>query len=197
MSYINVIINIILDWLNAQTLKSKLAILVASVLIISGVYWYFFWSPNNQELQSVRKTLGNKRSKLNELKKVEASMPEFVAEAERLEKEFYRVSLELPKEEEIPALIESVYSAISAAGLEPKKFVPKKQIKKEIYAEIPIEMSVRGGYFELANFFDRISRLPRIVNVRDLSLKRSKGSKYSDVILDADFITVTFRLLAK
>ncbi len=56
-------------------------------------------------------------------------------------------------------------------------------------------MEVQGNYFELANFFDRISRLPRIVNVRDLNLKRSKDSTAKNMMLDAEFNTVTFRLL--
>ena len=185
----------IIDWLNEQPLLNKLAILVVIVLIISGAYWYFFWSPNNEELQKLQKTLQTKRKKLNELENIKADLPKFIAENKRLNKEFQIASLKLPKEEEIPALIDSVYSDISAAGLEPKKFAPKGQVNKDIYAEIPIEMNVKGSYFELANFFDRISRLPRIVNVRNLNLKRSKASTQRNIELDAEFTTVTFRLL--
>ena len=184
-----------IDWLNEQPLLNKLAILVVIVLIISGLYWYFFWSPNNQKLQGLQQTLQTKRKKLNELENIKADLPKFIAENERLNKEFQIASLKLPKEEEIPALINSVYSDISAAGLEPRKFAPKGQVNKDIYAEIPIEMNVRGSYFELANFFDRISRLPRIVNVRNLNLERSKASSQRNILLNAEFTTVTFRLL--
>ena len=183
------------DWLNEQTLVTKLALFVGLILIISGAYWYFFWSPNNQELNRLQSTLQTKRKKLTELENIKKDLPKFIAENERLNKEFKVSSLKLPKEEEIPALIDSVYSDISASGLEPVVFAPKGQVNKDIYAEIPIEMQVQGSYFELANFFDRISRLPRIVNVRDLNLRRSKSSDSKNVILDADFNTVTFRLL--
>ena len=102
----------------------------------------------------------------------------------------------MPKEEEIPALIDSIYADISASGLEPEVFKPKSQINKDIYAEIPIEMEVGGSYFELATFFDRISRLPRIVNVQNLNLKRKKDRTNSNsATLGAKFTTVTFRLL--
>jgi len=183
------------DWLNEQTLITKLGIFVGLILIISGAYWYFFWSPNNQQLSSLNTTLQTKRKKLTELENIKKDLPKFIAENERLEKEFKIASLKLPKEEEIPALINSVYSDISASGLEPVVFAPKSQVNKDIYAEIPIEMKVKGNYFELANFFDRISRLPRIVNVRDLNLKRSKDSNAKNILLDAEFSTVTFRLL--
>ena len=183
------------DWLNEQTLVTKLGIFVGLILIISGAYWYFFWSPNNQQLTSLNSSLQTKKKKLTELENIKKDLPKFIAENERLEKEFTIASLKLPKEEEIPALINSVYSDISASGLEPVVFAPKAQANKDIYAEIPIEMKVKGNYFELANFFDRISRLPRIVNVRDLNLKRSKDSDAKNILLDADFSTVTFRLL--
>lgn len=183
------------DWLNEQTLVTKLGIFVGLIVIISGVYWYFFWSPNNQQLTNLNSQLQSKRKKLTELENIKKDLPKFIAENERLEKEFKIASLKLPKEEEIPALINSVYSDISASGLEPVVFAPKAQANKDIYAEIPIEMKVKGTYFELANFFDRISRLPRIVNVRDLNLKRSKDSDAKNIQLDAEFSTVTFRLL--
>ncbi len=185
----------ITDWLNEQTLVTKLGIFIGLILIISGAYWYFFWSPNNQQLTNLNSSLQTKKKKLTELENIKKDLPKFIAENERLEKEFTIASLKLPKEEEIPALINSVYSDISASGLEPVVFAPKAQANKDIYAEIPIEMKVKGNYFELANFFDRISRLPRIVNVRNLNLKRSKDSDAKNILLDADFSTVTFRLL--
>lgn len=183
------------DWLNEQTLVTKLALFIGLIVIISGAYWYFFWSPNNDRLSNLQSTLQTKRKKLTELENIKKDLPNFIAENERLNREFAIASLKLPKEEEIPALIDSVYSDISASGLEPIVFAPKAQVNRDIYAEIPIEMKVQGSYFELANFFDRISRLPRIVNVRNLDLKRSKNADARNILLDADFNTVTFRLL--
>ena len=116
----------IIDWLNEQPLTNKLAILIVLVLIISGLYWYFIWSPNNDQLKGFQKTLQTKRKKLNELENIKADLPKFIAENERLNKEFEVASLKLPKEEEIPALINSIYSDISAAGLEPTKFAPTR-----------------------------------------------------------------------
>lgn len=192
MSYIDAIS----DWLDEKSLLTKIAILMAIVVLLSGVYWYFFWSPNDQKLSNLEKSLQSKQKRLAELENIKKDLPKFEAEFERLNKEFQVASLKLPKEEEIPSLINSIYSDISASGLEPQVFAPKKSRKQEIYAEIPIEMEVVGGFHELANFFDRISRLPRIVNVQDLNLNRRKEKNNPEnVILEADFTTVTFRLL--
>jgi len=192
MSYIDNIS----DWLDEKSLLTKIILLLAIVVIMSGAYWYFFWSPNNNKLTNLERSLQSKQKRLAELENIEKDLPKFQQEFDRLNKEFQIASLKLPKEEEIPALINSIYSDISAAGLEPQVFAPKGRVPKDIYAEIPIEMEVVGTYHELANFFDRISRLPRIVNVQDLALERKKGNNNPEnVVLEADFTTLTFRLL--
>lgn len=183
------------DWLSEKPFTTKIAILLGLIIIISGIYWYFIWSPNNDQLNGLQKTLETKKKRLAELENIKRDLPKFEQEFERLNKEFQIASLKLPKEEEIPTLIDSIYLDLSASGLEPVGFAPQSLVKKDIYAEIPIKMNVIGSYFELANFFDRVSRLPRIVNVRNLNLKLHKKSTSRDSILGADFTTVTFKLL--
>lgn len=186
------------DWLESKTLGTKLILLIVIVVILSAGYWYFYWSPNNKKLISLDKTLNTKQTKLAELENIAKELPKFELEFKRLQKEFEVSALKLPKDEEIPALIDSVYSEVSASGLEPVIFSKKGQVSKNIYAEIPIEMKVSGSFFELATFFDKVSRLPRIVNLRDISLKegntRGRSATEEDE-LSADFTAVTFRLL--
>jgi len=184
----------IAESINDQSLQAKLGILILLIVIICGVYWYFFWSPNANELGRLEVKLRKTEKKLQEYEAIAKELPEFQREFKRLNKEFQIASAKLPKDKEIPSLIDNVYAELSASGLEPIVFEPKGEVNKDIYAEIPINMEVTGSYYDLANFFDRISRLPRIVNVRQLDLKRNaiRGNK---PILGAKFSVVTFRLL--
>jgi type IV pilus assembly protein PilO len=184
------------DSIQEKPVSTKIGILAGIVIVLSGVYWYFVWSPNAEQLRAARGNLELLQKKLDEYELIARKLPKFELEFKRLNMEFEIASMKLPQEKEIPALIDAVYAQVSASGLEPIDFVPKKEVKKDIYSEIPIQMKVAGSYEQLANFFDRISSLPRIVNVRDLSLKRDdKASKGNDIVLNADFTTVTFRVL--
>jgi type IV pilus assembly protein PilO len=50
-------------------------------------------------------------------------------------------------------------------------------VRKEFYAEIPVAMNVVGGYHDLAVFFDKVARLSRIVNIKNISMApRAKDS---------------------
>lgn len=184
------------DSIQEKPLSTKIFILAGIVIVVSGVYWYFVWSPNAEKLKADRANLKRLQMKLDEYESIARELPKFELEFKRLNREFEVASLKLPQEKEIPALIDGVYAQVSASGLEPVEFVPKKEVRRDIYSEIPIRMKVAGSYAQLANFFDRISSLPRIVNVKDLSLKRDKKtSKDNDIVLAADFTAVTFRVL--
>jgi len=180
--------------LREQPLQNKIAILILLVAVISAVYWYFFWSPKSEELNRASSRLRQLEKQVSEYEAIAAELPKFEKENERLNREFELAARKLPKEKEIPALIDGVYSEISASNLDSIIFAPKGQVPKDIYAEIPVEMEVVGSYYDLADFFDRISRLPRIVNVRDLKLTRNE-LRGGNVKLNAKFNVVTFRLL--
>ncbi|MER3445927.1 MAG: pilus assembly protein PilO [Candidatus Dadabacteria bacterium] len=184
------------EFLDRQSVYAKLIILSVIILIICGVYWYFFWLPKSDELISARNELQKERTKLNEYENIAKELPRFEQEFNKLDREFKEAASKLPEEKEIPSLIDNIYAAVSASGLESNTFAPKPEVKKDIYAEIPIDMRVYGSYYDLANFFDRVSKLPRIVNIRDLNLiqdkRRSTGNK---IVLDASFTAVTFRLI--
>ena len=180
--------------LSEQPVHVKLILLLVIVVVISAAYWYFYWSPGRETLARAERKVASEQKKVKKYEAIGAELPAFEKEFDRLEREFELISLKLPKEKEIPALIDSVYSEISGSNLDSIIFAPQGQVAKEIYAEIPIQMEVIGGYFNLANFFDRISRLPRIVNVRDLVLSRA-DVKGNNVVLNAKFSVVTFRLL--
>jgi type IV pilus assembly protein PilO len=180
--------------LNEQPVHVRVGILLLVVFIISLVYWYFFWSPKAEELKNAENRLRQDQMKIREYEAIAAELPKFEKEYKRLDREFDLMARKLPKDKEIPALIDGVYSEISASNLESITFTPKPQVAKDIYAEIPIQMEVIGTYSNLADFFDRISRLPRIVNVRDLQLKRN-NIVGGNVMLNAKFDVVTFRLL--
>lgn len=189
-------LNEFVDSIQEKSLRAKIAILAGILIVIPGIYWYFVWSPKSEELKAARSNLERLQKKLDEYESIARQLPKFELEFKRLNREFEIASEKLPKEKEIPTLIDGVYSQVSSSGLEPINFVPKKEVTKDIYSEIPIQMKVAGSYAQVANFFEKIASLPRVVNVRDLQLKRDdKTSKDNDIVLAADFTAVTFRVL--
>jgi Tfp pilus assembly protein PilO len=59
-------------------------------------------------------------------------------------------------------------------------------------------MQVRGNYHDIGYFFDKVAKLDRIVNIEDISMKKSSkksSALQADIRLDAKFSTVTFKFI--
>ena len=93
------------------------------------------------------------------------------------EAQFKTAMRALPEKEEIPSLLTSISKSGQDAGLEFLLFEPKPEVRKEFYAEIPVAINVTGGYHDMAVFLDKVARLSRIVNVRDISMGRTKDGE--------------------
>lgn len=187
------IIEDIVESLNEKSLQARILILIGIILVLVGLFYYFFYSENQEQIVRLQSTLQKRQKLMNEYENIAKQLPKFEAENKRLEHEFQQASKKLPVKKEIPTIIDSVYSAVNASGLVPIAFTPQKEISKEVYVEIPIALNVNGSYFELANFFDRIAKLPRIMNIRNLNLKVNRDTR-KKMILNATFQAVTFRV---
>ena len=70
-------------------------------------------------------------------------------------------------------------------------FKPGKEVSKGFYAEIPVNIEVEGGYHNLAMFFDKVSKLSRIVNVSNIKIQKMKEPG----MLKATCVATTYRFL--
>ena len=81
---------------------------------------------------------------------------------------------QLPDRKEIPELLSSISSKASGAGLEILIFRPKAETALDFYAEIPVDIVVRGGFHNVVTFFDEVGRLNRLVNIKNIEMRNPK-----------------------
>ena len=60
------------------------------------------------------------------------------------------------------------------AGIELRRYTAKPLASKDFYTELPFEMELDGPYYSMLNFFDRVGKLERIVNVSGLLVATTK-----------------------
>jgi len=71
-------------------------------------------------------------------------------------------------------------------------------VDQGFYAEVPISIKVKGGYHEMGLFLDAISRLPRIINVSDITIGNAKEDARSGaIVLDISALATTYRYVEK
>lgn len=149
------------------------------VLIIGLSVWLLFW-PKHQRIDTLGKQLAQVQQELAKAKKNAAELNDWRNKMKQKEAQYKTVMRALPEKEEIPSLLAGISQAGRDAGLEFLLFEPKPESAKGFYAEIPVDIRVSGTYHQVAVFFDKVSNLPRIVNIRDIKMapagKDSGGS---------------------
>jgi len=152
----------------------RIGILAGVVVIIAGLYWFLIYKDNTEELDGRNVVLTKKQQELNEQRVVLNNLPRFRKETEEMKIKRQEALKQLPNKKEIDKLLQDVSYHAVESGLEVLLFKPQKQIKKNFYAEIPVDVRLSGTYHDQAIFFDKIANLQRIVNISDLLIDKAK-----------------------
>ena len=132
---------------------------------------------------SLKETLDQKQSKA-------VNLQAYKQQLEDMRESFGALLRQLPNKTEIETLLTDISQTGISSGLEINFFQPTGLNPKEFYAEFPIKLKVTGRYHEFAEFISGVAALPRIVTVRNISIKKDKGVK-----LTMELTAVTYQYL--
>ena len=156
----------------------------ALALVIIGAGEYVPVSPV-ADLRSALEADHARDSDLNrqvsELQVYERRNAEFKLEMAALEKQLDTLKTIVPEEKELDEFMRLLEGAAAASGVQIRRLTAEAVVPKDFHYELPFEIEVDGPYFSIEDFFSRLSRLSRIINVGDLtfsSLTDAKGGKY-------------------
>jgi type IV pilus assembly protein PilO len=165
------------------------------IAVLVGVaYAYFLYLPKASQLEGLRSEELQLQRRLNEVRSVAENMGKFEEEIAALERKLKIALRQLPDSKELPVLLTDVNTLGKTSGLEIRAFRPHAEVKRDFYAEVPIEIEFIGHFHDVATFFDQVSRLPRIVNVAALDIKIDEESTL-ETVLRVSGQAVTFRFL--
>ena len=99
---------------------------------------------------------------------------EFKAETEAAQKQLDTLQAIVPEEKDLDNFIKMVQGAAQGAGIEIRRMSADAVVPKDYHYEMPFQIDVDGPYFAVLDFFSRLSRLSRIINVGDLSFSGMK-----------------------
>jgi len=168
----------------------KLAALLGGFVVILAAYFYLSWMPLQEDIARQEVQVEQQKIILKKNRKLAQDLPKKQKEYAKLEKQLKVALNMLPKQSQIPDLLDNVSWAGKDSGLEFSEFKPKPEVVKQIYAEVPVSLNVTGTYRQLLTFLKRVGEMPRIVDVKGLKLKPETGD-----ILSISGQAVTYRFI--
>ncbi|MCP4745856.1 MAG: type 4a pilus biogenesis protein PilO [Desulfobacteraceae bacterium] len=169
----------IFESLEKLTKPQRIGIWVGAMVLIIGLSGWFQTKPQYEQVEKLRIQLQKLKDDLEVAKRNAKELNDWRNKMKTKEAKYKTVMRALPEKEEIPSLLAGISQAGKDAGLEFLLFQPKPETAKGFYAEIPVDINVTGSYHEVAVFFDKVSNLHRIVNIRNIKMTPESKKKDS------------------
>jgi type IV pilus assembly protein PilO len=146
-----------------------LLIVVVAVAITGGAYFAVYKSMDDANTAS-RLSLQAKLRDNDTLRPYEKNMNQLIADTEALKQQLELQKLIVPDEKEADQFMRLMQTTATQSGIEIRRYTSKNTVPHEFYTEVPFDLELDGPYFAMLNFFERVAKLERIINVSNLQM---------------------------
>lgn len=186
--------NELIDRILLLTKAQKVGLLAGLILMIVGLDWTLFYSPLSLRIFDLEEQIKSARIERIRKRNLTRDSAKLKEQLNELNYMLRKAVAQLPDRKEIPELLSSISGRAREAGLEILIFRPQAENLRDFYAEIPVDIVVRGGFHNVVTFFDEVGRLNRLVNIRNIEMRNPEvnGAKMS---VQTSTQAITFRFL--
>ena len=148
-----------------------------------------------EELQSKLRDLTSQKANLEVYKK---RLPELQSSTQGVQNDIDNLRRIIPADKDADEFIRLLQGAAGSAGVNIRRLKALSVAARDQYYELPFEVEVDGPYYAVSDFFNRLSKVSRIINVGDLALKSTAegaGRKYPlrpGTTVSGTFVAISF-----
>ncbi len=171
------------DLRNPVVQKAVLSVLVAGAVL--GVFFFTHLFPFNfpvqrERIEALKSDFEKKQTDLARARATVADLPRFEAEYDQLHQRWSMAAELLPADRQMAALLRKITLAAQETGCQFVVFRPNGTKSETYYTELPLHLSVNGGYHQVGSFLADLANMRRIITVSGLALKSNGASKGDD-----------------
>jgi type IV pilus assembly protein PilO len=172
-------------------------------VVIAGVgiyaFDYFYADGVRVELQGKQTQLDQVRERITRGNAIAAQLPKFQADLIKLEQHLAGLKQVLPEQRDVGDMLRRIQTLAAGSSLNVRYFKPQPVANKELHAEWPMQLEFDGNYHDLGMFFDKVSKVPRIINISGINIKAkdAKAAVETNTTVTAQVTATTFVLLDK
>jgi type IV pilus assembly protein PilO len=154
-------------------IKQWAVVVGGAILVTAGLYYTVFKAQRDQNAAAQQK-LEAKRKENAELEAYRPKLAEIERQLASLKQQLDIERRIVPDEKEVDGFMRMLDAEASKAGVELRRYTAKPLAQKEFYTEVPFDVELDGPYYSMLNFFDRVGKLERIVNVSGLMMASTR-----------------------
>ena len=141
---------------------------VLGVAVVTGALHYTIFRKQQEQNAAAQQQL---QDKLRENADLEAYKPKLADMERQLANLKQQLEIEqriVPDNKDVDAFMRMLDGEADKAGIWIRRYTAQPVRSKDFYSEMPFELELDGPYYSVLNFYDRVGKLERIVNVSNL-----------------------------
>lgn len=172
------------------------AVIAGGAVVTAALYFTVFKSQNEKNA-SAQHSLEDKVRENNELESYRPKLKQIEQQLAELKQQLEIEARIVPDEKQIDAFMTTLDSEAQKAGVELRRYVAKDAKSQQYYTEVPFDIEMDGPYYSMLGFFDRVSKLERIVNIGNLLVATTKNpsgakAKHTYIYAPNESVVATF-----
>lgn len=179
--------------------RTRLIAFVVIIVVLLIVDVTQFIMPMRDQIEGLEKALTGLQAKIQQNDDKIKNLDKLKAEVRSLQIQLKELTEQLPPESEVSGLLKQIQERVNQSGLVLKLWKPDKprDHSSGLYKEIPVTVTLTGAYHSTALFFDRVSKLHRIVNILNIKMSGAKLNNDGSISVDINCTAMTFSALEK
>jgi type IV pilus assembly protein PilO len=187
-------LNDLLDKILDRSKGQKIAILAVIVVLLAALYFSFLFDPRSKEIAKLAEEVEIARNERDKKGQQAANLPRLQKDLSELELKLKKAVAQLPNKKEMDELLRTIATKAQESGLEVLLFRPRGENYQDFYAEIPVEITVKGNFHDAISFFDEVGRLNRLINIDNIGFKNPTVAG-DRVTVETSSVATAFRFL--
>jgi type IV pilus assembly protein PilO len=201
-------------------------LVIGLIYILLGYFYFsFLLQTGFEKREALKNQVSTLQQQIMEKERLAAQLPKYLKDIAELKEAFQLALIKLPEEKEIPDLLRSIAEEGKKVGLDfilfepvivtptPEPTAQKQSEQKQqtglnvdsqktaepekFYEEVLAKTTINASFNKTVLFFEKLAKLPRIINIEDLSMEKAKDVKEKGRALSTTFTLKTYMFVRK
>ncbi len=150
-------------------------IVAAGGAVVTAALFFTVFKSQADKNATAQHALESKIRENNELEGYRPKLKDIDQQLANLKQQMEIEKKIVPDQKEVDGFIKMMDSEAQKAGIELRRYFAKDVKSQQYYTEVPFDLELDGPYYSMLNFFDRVSKLERIVNINGLLVSSTKN----------------------
>ena len=165
---------------NDMPVTGKIGAVIAVALVLTAGLYFGLYKAIADQNETDAKSLAGKEAEIAQLQPYQNKLADLNRSVDALKQQLELQKRIVPDEKEVEGFIKMMQTEAQKSNVEIRRYTANPIVNKEFYSEAPFAMDIDGPYFSVLDFFQRVAKMERIININNLamaSVSKPTGAK--------------------